>query len=96
MKRDAADLQAILGGARVPAAAGLERADRVRLIGRAAQQLLDSGTDEGLFTGGALLAWLKNGGSLQGRYFRVTERGSHHTPARLWSLIADERQEGER
>lgn len=81
----------LLAGARPPA--GLERPDRVRLIGRAAQRMVDSGTEEGLFTGGALLAWLAHGGDLERKFFRVTERGSHHTPAKLWSLIADERQD---
>jgi hypothetical protein len=88
---DPRELSAILAGTRPPA--GLERADRVRLIGEAARQLVDSGTEEGLFTGGALLAWLENGGDLERTFFRVAQRGSHHTPARLWSLIADERQD---
>jgi hypothetical protein len=62
-----------------------DRRGRVELIAEAAQVLLASGTEAGLFTGGALLAWLENGGDLERDYLQVTAKaGSHHTPTVIW------------
>lgn len=83
---------AILAGARAPAE--LPREDRVRLLGEAAQALLEGRmpSDKArLFLGGALVAWLARGGDLERDYLRVRQRGSHRTPSKLWAaLIADE------
>lgn len=89
---DHVELQAILGGARAPA--GLDREGRVRLVGEAALLLLDSGTVAGLFCGGALLAWLENGGDLARDYLRVVKAKSHRTPARIWRELRAHQDEG--
>jgi len=86
-----ADLQAILGGSRQPRE--LDREERVKLIGAAAQALLAGRLPDDaarLFLAGALSAWLERGGDLERDFFRVRQRGSHHTPAVLWRLIGDE------
>ncbi len=95
MKRED-DLQAVLAGARVPRTA--EREERVRLIGEVARALIAGempARGAALFVGGALGAWLAQGGDLERAYFRVKRRGSHRTPDRIWAeaLIADERQQ---
>lgn len=80
---DPLELQALLGGARAPA--GHTREDRVQLLARAARLLIESGTVEGVFTGGGLLAWLQEGGSLTRDYWRTAGvQGSTATESVLW------------
>lgn len=67
------------------------REGRVRLIDAAARSLIESGTREGLFTGGAILAWLESSGDLAKDYFKVTRPKSHMTISRLWRMLEDER-----
>jgi hypothetical protein len=92
MKRESPNAFEILAGARPPA--GSTREDRVRLIGEAAQQMVDSGTLAGLFCGGALLAWLENGGDLARDYLRVVKAKSHVTPAAIWRELRAHQDEG--
>lgn len=84
----------LLAGARAPR--GLERADRVRLLGEVAEALLAGRMPDAaarVFVGSAISAWLQSGGDLERDFLRVRQRGSHLTPAKLWqSLIGDERQ----
>jgi hypothetical protein len=63
--------------------AALEREGRVRLIGEAAHMLIKTGTPAGLFAGGALLAWLENGGHLERDFLMVVKAQSRHTAAYL-------------
>jgi hypothetical protein len=86
-------LQRTLAGASTPP--GHDRIERVRLLGAAARRLLEWGTPEGLYLGGALAAWLERGGNLERDYLRVTKPKSHITPMRLWRELRhhDERQE---
>jgi hypothetical protein len=96
-KFDDSALTAVMGRS---APAMLDRAGRIRLIGEAAQSLRDEkmpSREAALFLGGALLAWLENGGDLERQYLQVTKRASHHTPAVIWrGLIADERHDPEK
>jgi hypothetical protein len=88
----------LLAGARPPA--GLDRVQRVRWIAEAGEALLAGRlpSDEArLFLGGALLAWLASGGSLERDYLRTVKPKSHRTPSAIWREIAahqDERQDG--
>jgi hypothetical protein len=82
--------------------AGLTREGRVRLIGEAAQALLDGrapGKAAALFLGGALAGWLREGGNLERDFFKVIRPKSHDTVQRVWARIEahqDERNgEGE-
>ena len=67
--------------------AGLTREDRVRLLREAADALMQGQLPPAaarLFVGGALLAWLREGGSLERQYLRVAApKGSHLTPSAL-------------
>ena len=76
--------------------AAFDRAARVKLLAEMAAALLAGrkpSRASALFVGGALSAWLENGGSLERQYFRVSaRRGSHHTAAALWRAHRDERQ----
>ena len=72
----------------------LSRAGRCKLLAEAAQALLAGklpSREAQLFLGGAISAWLAQGGKLE-RYLQVHQRGSHLTPQRL---IADEREKSE-
>lgn len=95
---DPRELQAILAGARPPG--GLEREDRVQLIGEVATALLAGRMPSDaarLFIAGALSAWLENGGSLERDYLRTVKPKSHRTPAAIWRDLRahpDERQDG--
>jgi hypothetical protein len=92
---DDTEIAAVLGPLAPPT---LARPDRVRLIGEAAQALLQGrvvGHDAGQFVGGALLGWLENGGNLQRDYLRVVKGKSHHTATYIWGKLQahqDERQ----
>jgi hypothetical protein len=71
----------------VPMPAASEREERVRLIGGAAEALLQGrlpSPAERLFLGGALLSWLTQGGSLERDFLRVTKARSKRTPAVIW------------
>jgi len=74
---------------------GFDRADRVRLIAEAAEALLEGRMPDPaarLFLGGALRAWLTDGGrvgDLERRYLKVTQRErSTLTPQRLFARSA--------
>ena len=74
--------------------ATLDRSGRVKLLGEFARAAL-SGREPSrsslLFIGGAIEAWLINGGSLERDYLRVTaQAGSHHTPAFVWQQLSDD------
>ena len=44
-----------------------------------------------LFIGGAIQAWLSQGGSLETDYLKVTApAGSHHTPAYVWQTLCED------
>jgi hypothetical protein len=69
--------------------ADLERADRVRLVGQAAQALLRGELPEPaarLFVAGAVLAWLNGDGrDLVRDYLRLrAPNGSRATPQAIW------------
>ena len=70
----------LLAGSRLPIA--LSREGRVELLVRAAHQLMAAETEDGLFLGGAVLAWLEaEHGDLCRDFLKVTaKRGSHRTP----------------
>jgi hypothetical protein len=90
------ELQRILGGVQPPRGAST-REDRVRLLGEFAEAVLAGREPDraaAIFLAGALRAWLERGGSLEGDYLRVHQRGSHRTPSAIWRefLIGDERQ----
>jgi hypothetical protein len=78
---------------------GLTREDRVRLIGEAAQALLEGKLPEPaarLFVAGAIAGWLREGGNLERDYFKIVRPKSHDTPQRVWQRIAshlDERRD---
>jgi hypothetical protein len=61
-----------------------DRRGRVELIGEAATALLAGRTESGLFVGGALLAWLENGGDLERDFLQVVKPKSHATPSAIW------------
>lgn len=78
------------------------RHGRIALLGDTAIALLSGRmpSDEGrVFLAGALLAWLRNGGSLERDYFRTTPpQGSKLRADRVWQelggdVISDERQD---
>lgn len=70
-----------------------DRQGRVALIAEAARALLDDkmpSLEAAQFLGGALLAWLERGGSLERDYLKVAAKaGSHHTPAALWQALPE-------
>jgi hypothetical protein len=78
------------------APAGLSRENRIRLLGEAANALIEGKLPEAearLFLAGGLLAWLRDGGRLTRDYWRVDpRRGSRRTPASIWK--ARHRDEG--
>lgn len=55
------------------------REGRVALLIEAARLLLAEGSEAGLFTGGALQAWLQGGGDLLKDHFAVIKASSRHT-----------------
>lgn len=68
---------------------------RVELLKEAAAMLIATGTPAGLFTGGAIEAWLRDGKprDLTYKYLRVTpRRGSHATAQQLAALMDQERK----
>ena len=70
------------------------REDRVALLAEAFQALLAGRLPSraaALFVGGAGLAWLSQGGSLERDFLKVTAKaGSHHTPTYVWQTLCDE------
>ncbi len=72
--------------------ATFSRADRVRLLGQFAVDALagrEPSRESLLFLGGALQAWLSQGGSLERDYLKVTGLpGSHQTAAAIWSEVS--------
>jgi hypothetical protein len=92
------ELQALLGS-RLPE--GHEREQRVRWIAETALALIRNelpSHEACVFVGGALMAWLEQGGDLCREYFRVVKRASHHTPSYLYRQLEphqDERQHGD-
>lgn len=83
------------GQSKVPGAVadlGLTRADRVALLGRAAQALIDGRMPDDasrLFLAGGLVSWLQQGGSLTKDYWRVCgPQGSNHTEAVIWRQLS--------
>lgn len=71
--------------------AGFDRADRVRLIAEAAEALLEGRMPDPaarMFVGGALVAWLRDGGrigALERDFLKVAApRSSRHTASELW------------
>lgn len=77
------------GRTKVPAT--FDRAGRIRLLGEAAEALLDGREvprEAGLYLGGAVLSWLHQGGrlgALERDYLKVSgAQRSRLTPARLW------------
>ena len=76
----------LFGRSQLPAA--LSREGRVRLIGELAEALLAGKQPDraaALFVGGALLAWLEHGGSLERDFFKVIKPKSHRTPRAIWA-----------
>lgn len=92
----------LLAGARAPRVAGrrlvrplgLEREDRVRILGEWAAAVLagrEPARTAEVFVASGLSAWLENGGSLTRDYWRTAgEQGSTHTEAVLWRRILEE------
>jgi hypothetical protein len=75
---------------KLPVSLGLEREDRVALLGQCAQALLAGKLPDAparLFVGGALMAWLQGGGDLSRDYFRITKRASRRTATAIWREI---------
>ena len=75
------------GRSRLPAT--FDREGRVRLVAEAARILLDHGGPAALFVGGALSAWLQEGGrlgALERDFLRVSAPWrSNATPSRIWA-----------
>lgn len=101
-KHDATALIAALGKHRPPLALTLE--GRVRLIDEIRQALLEGrlpSREAALFVGGALGAWLVNGGDLARDWLEVVKPKSHRTASKIWrdlqaaALHQDEGQENE-
>jgi hypothetical protein len=98
-KFDASALLEAWGQSRAPA--GLDRAGRVVLLGRAAQALLrgELPDDESrLFLGSAIAEWLQHGGDLSRDFFQVVKPKSRHTASYLWRMSTvhpDERHDDE-
>ena len=70
------------------APASSTREGRVRLIGEAAEALLSGempSREAALFVGGALLAYLRNGGDLLRDYFQIIKPSSRRTPSVIWT-----------
>jgi hypothetical protein len=89
---DASALTAALGG-RAPAR--MSREGRIALIGAVAQALLDGrlpSNEARLFVGGALMAWLEQGGHLERNFLRVRKPQSHNTVVRVWARLRAEQE----
>jgi hypothetical protein len=74
----------------------LDRTDRVRLLGEAAQALLDGRLPEPaarIFLASAISAWLARGGNLERDHLKVVKAKSHHTPAAIWRQIVAHQDE---
>lgn len=91
---------------KVPVSLGLEREDRVALIGACAKALLAGKLPDAparLFVGGALVSWLEGGGDLARDYLRVVKPKSRRTASAIWRELhhrdedghANEREAGE-
>ena len=93
------DLQRLIAGSQLPA--GHEREQRVRWIAETGQALKRGelpSLEARVFVGGALMAWLQEGGDLCREYFRVVKPKSHHTAAFIYRRLnahQDERQDGD-
>lgn len=88
-------LTSALGGQTLPAT--LSRKGRIRLLGEAFQALLEEripSREAALYLGGAGMAWLQQGGSLERDYLRVVKPKSHRTPAAIWQEIQTHQDEG--
>ena len=88
---DATALQRALGRSRVPLSATLE--GRVCLLAAAAEALLKDelpGKEARLFLGGALNAWLQNGGDLSRDFLKVVRPKSHRTASRIFQEIQEQ------
>lgn len=87
-------LSQALGCSEVPAV--LTRQGRVKLLGEAFQALLDGklpSREAALFLGGAGMAWLTQGGSLERDFLKITKARSHRTPTAIWQEMAAQREE---
>ena len=91
---------------KAPVSLGVEREDRVRLIGECAKSLIEGKlppTPARLFVAGALLSWLEGGGDLAKDYLRVVKAKSRRTASAIWRELhhsdeadhGDERQSGD-
>lgn len=65
------------GRSRAPRSA--TREGRVALLVEASRLLMAEGSEAGLFTGGALQAWMRDGGDLARDHFAVVKASSRHT-----------------
>lgn len=45
------------------------------------------------FVGGAGMAWLESGGSLERDFWKITKRRSHNTPSVVWHTLKRERHQ---
>lgn len=85
------------GRARLPA--DFNREGRVRLLGELFRDLMAGrppSREAAMFLGGAGLAWLERGGSLERDYLRVVKPKSRHTAAYLWRQCQAEAHPDER
>lgn len=80
-------------GGRAPA--DLDREGRIALLAEVFDALMDGRMPSrraALFVGGGGMQWLRDGGSLERTYWRVSApAGSHHTPAYVWQRISSSR-----
>ena len=76
-----------------PPTEALDRPARVVLLVEVASALLEGeppSRQAALFVGGALQAWLSEGGHLTRDFFKVTSvRGSHETPRQIAARLSD-------
>lgn len=82
---DVTELVRAMGSGNTPAA--LTREGRVRLLGETYQALLNGelpSREAALYVGGALTAWLANGGDLARDYLKVVKPKSKRTAAKIW------------
>lgn len=82
---------------KIPVSLGLEREDRVALIGACAKALLAGKLPDAasrLFVAGALMSWLEGGGDLCREYLRVVKPKSKRTASAIWREI-DHRDDGD-
>jgi hypothetical protein len=78
----------LFGRSKAPSTA--TREGRVRMLGELAGALLAGNPPDraaALFLGGALLAWLEHGGSLERDFLKVIKPKSHRTPRAIWSEL---------